>query len=188
MNAVELVMGTLEAADYERLSKPLVVAGSKFDFDAAASGTAYSHDLVVVAQDVVDFRRLERLLSGLNRTLDQAESRRPVTLVLIATGASGQSNVVASLERHARVLILDSESPTQDDVRQAIAVLLPLTIPSTSSPEATSPLDEVGAALGASLSDEHRRFIDAAASGAIEVEKVLREFMDDAVRDSDEAS
>ena len=48
MPGVEAVLEVLESAGFERLPKPLVVAGTSFDFDAAVKGTGTSHDLVVV--------------------------------------------------------------------------------------------------------------------------------------------
>ncbi|HZJ48386.1 MAG TPA: hypothetical protein VFD97_05050, partial [Acidimicrobiia bacterium] len=60
-SGVEVVLNVLETAGFERLPKPLVVAGTSFDFDAAARGTKVSHDLVVVAASEMAPRRLVRL-------------------------------------------------------------------------------------------------------------------------------
>jgi len=174
MTTVDLVLAMLESAHYEVLPRPLVVAGSKFDFDAAASGTGTSHDLVVVADVGQNAGRLTRLISGLNRTLDQAQSRRPVSLVLIGAGQHG--HLATELGRHARVLTLDSTEPNEDEIRRAISVLLPLKLPSASALSG-NPLEEVASKLGASLTAEHQQFIDAAQLGRAEVEMALSDFV-----------
>jgi hypothetical protein len=176
---VETVLGVLEEARFERLPKPLIVAGSAFDFDAAAKGTGESHDLVVVAMSTTAPRRLVQLLSGLSRTLDQVESRRPVSLVLLGEHRDGST--MADLERFARVLVVDNEDPEPDQVRLAVAVLMPLTLPSATS-RGKDPLTEVAELLGSSLSDEHQALIDAARVGPEEVRESLRRYIDDAAQ------
>jgi hypothetical protein len=175
---VETVLDVLETAGFERLPKPLVVAGSSFDFDAAARGTGASHDLVVVAVSPQAPRRLVRLLSGLSRTLDQAESRRPVSLVLL--GELLDSSSSADLERHARVLTIESSDPGPEEVHRAVAVLLPLALPSASS-QGRDPLAEVAETLGSSLSEDHQAFLEAARVGPDEVRETLRRYVEAAV-------
>jgi len=175
VSAVETVLDVLETAGFERLPKPLVVAGASFDFDAAARGTGVSHDLVVVAAAPNNPRRLVRLLSGLSRTLDQVDSRRPVSLVLLGELADG--TIAADLERHSRVLTIESSDPEPADVHRAIAVLLPLALPAASR-QGRDPLSEVAGALGPSLSDEHRAFLEAARVGPDEVRETLRGYVD----------
>lgn len=174
---VETVLDVLETVGFERLPKPLVVAGSTFDFDAAARGTGVSHDLVVVATNLQEPRRLVRLLSGLSRTLDQAESRRPVSLVLLGEQLDGSTT--ADLERHARVLTIESGDPAPDQVLQAVAVLVPLALPSATS-RGRDPLTEVAATLGSALSQEHRVLLDAAKVGPEEVRDTLRRYVEGA--------
>lgn len=174
-SGVETVLGVLETVGFERLPKPLVVAGSTFDFDAAARGTGVSHDLVVVATNTRAPKRLVRLLSGLSRTLDQAESRRPVSLVLLGDEVDGATST--DLERHARVLTIESGDPEADQVRRAIAVLMPLALPSTTS-RGRDPLTEVAETLGSALSKEHRALVDAAKVGPEEVRDALRRFVE----------
>ena len=179
MNApgVESVLRVLEDEGFERLPKPLVVAGSSFDFDAAVKGTGVSHDLVVLAASNASQDRLVRLLSALSRTLDQVESRRPVSLVLLGEAVDAQT--MTKLEQHARVLTIESDAPHRDEIRRAIAVLLPLTLPTEQS-LAKPPLAVVTEHLGAAISDEHRKFIDAAQVGPDEVREWLRTYIDDA--------
>jgi len=174
-SAVDTVLGVLETAGFERLPKPLVVAGSTFDFDAAARGTGVSHDLVVVATSSKAHRRLVRLLSALSRTLDHVGSRRPVSLVLL--GGPPDGSVTADLERHARVLAIESGDPEPDQVRLAVAVLMPLALPSATT-RGKDPLTEVAEILGSSLSKEHRALLEAAKVGPDEVRETLRRYVD----------
>lgn len=174
-SGLETVLGVLETAGFERLPKPLIVAGSSFDFDAAARGTGVSHDLVVVAMASKSPRRLVRMLSGLSRTLDQVGSRRPVSLVLL--GELMEGTTAPDLERHARVLTIESTEPEPGEVRKAVAVLLPLALPSA-SPQGRDPLTEVAETLGSSLSDDHRAFLEAARVGPDEVRETLRRYVE----------
>lgn len=176
--ATETVLSVLEDAGFERLPKPLVVAGSTFEFDAAARGSGLSHDLVVVATELVSPRRLVRLVGGLGRALDQVESRRPVSVVVVGPGLD--ASTTTDLERHARVLSIGSEAPSPSEVRSAIAVLLPLALPDAAS-QGRDPLAEVAHALGQSLSNDHRTFIEAARLGPDAVRETLRRYVDSAV-------
>ena len=179
-SGVEAVLNVLETAGFERLPKPLVVAGTSFDFDAAARGTEVSHDLVVVAASEMAPPRLVRLLSGLARTLDRVASRRPVTLVLLGDAVS--PSITADLERHARVLRIESDDPEPDEVRTAVAVLMPLTLP-TGGHRGRDPLVEVTEVLGAALTDEHELLLDAGRVGPDEVRSTLQEFVEAAFTD-----
>ena len=181
-DGVETVLRVLDEAGFERLPKPLVVGGSTFDFDAAARGTGVSHDLVVVATTQQQ-RRLVRLMAGLSRTLDQLDSKRPVTLVLLH-GPAGAS--AEDLERHARVLTINSADPNVEQVRQAVAVLLPLALPSPTS-RGREPLEEVSRILGSSATEEHRLLLDAATTGPDAVREALRRYVDGASDDADDA-
>ena len=178
--AVELVLAELESAGFQRLPRPLVAGGAVFDFDAAVTGTGVSHDLVVVGGQGADSVHLVQLLSGLNRSLDRFASRRPVSLVLI--GSRPEPGTLAELEDNARVMVIEGELPEPADIRSAIAVLLPLHLPSTTQ-EVVDPLDELVADLGRSESDEHRAIIDAARIGPDAVQETFRRYLDEALED-----
>lgn len=182
-NAVELVLGELESAGFRRLPKPLVVAGAVFDFDAAVTGTGVSHDLVVVGGQEADSDRLVQLLSGLNRSLDQLGSRRPVSLVLI--GSRPKPETLARLEDSARVMVIKGELPETAAVRDAMAVLFPLHLPPTTQ-EVADPLDELMADLGSSASDELRLLVDAARIGPDAVRETFRRYLDESLEDISE--
>lgn len=176
---VATVVSALEDAGFESLPTPLRVADADFAFDAAVRGTGVSNDLVVVASNSSPPRRLIQLLSGLTRTLDRVNSRRPVTIVLL--GASREPSITTELERLARVLTVASLDPDADEAKHAIAVLLPLTLPAATG-RGRDPLAEVADAIGPSLSNEHRMLIEAAMIGPNEVRDTLRRFIDDAVQ------
>lgn len=183
-SGIDTVLGVLQTAGFVELPKPLMVADSSFDFDAAVLGTGVSHDLVVVASGDSARKRLARLLSGLSRTLDQVESRRPVTLVLLGETPDGLA--MADLERHARVLTIEGLNPQLDQVRKAVAILMPLSLPSTTT-RGKDPLTQVAEILG-SLSEEHRAFLDAARVGPDEVRTQLRRYLDVATYGEDEGT
>ena len=177
MNGIETVLSVLEGGGYRRLAKPLTVAGTQFEFEAAASGTATSKDLVIVATGELPSHRLRRLVAVLARSLDVAQSTRPVTLMVLGGLTAGDR---AELERHARVLTLDDQDPTVEQARQAAAVLLPLDLP-TVSVSGRDPIGEVVEALGRHLTDEHMSLVDAAVHGPARVEAALRAFVDAAI-------
>lgn len=172
---LELVMAVLERGDYRRLPKPLTIAGMQFDFEAAARGTQRSHDLVLVTTDRVPAPRLQRLVAGLARSLDLAQSRRPVTLVIVgALSATDRSE----LERHARVLHVESSDPSRAEVERAIAVLLPLDLPAAVVMHGSDPVNEVLATLGLGPDTaEHIALARAALGGADEVRDALRNYV-----------
>lgn len=174
---VEDVLDVLQTAGYERLPRPLVVAGTTFDFEAAARGTGVSHDLVVVATSATAPNRLLRLLSALSRMLDQVASSRPVTLILV--GETPDELTVADLEQHARILVVASTEATHEEVREAVAILLPLELPSHPA-AATSPLAAVADILGPPVPAEQQAFLEAAVLGADAVRDALRRYIDDA--------
>jgi hypothetical protein len=172
---LDRVVAVLERGGYQRLPKPLTIAGTEFDFEAAARGAQRSHDLVLVATDRVPAFRLQRLVAGLARSLDLAQSRRPITLVIAGELAAADKG---ELERHARVLRIDAADPSEDQIEQAVAVLLPLDLPNAVIMHGRNPLNEVMAALGAgSASAEHIALVRAASGGADEVRETLRNYV-----------
>lgn len=186
MSAVQDVLELLERAGFARLPKPLMVVGTEFDFEAAARGTTNSHDLVVVATDRLEPRRLQRLVAGLARSLDLAASRRPVSLVLVGDVAASDR---ADLERYARVLPIGSRAPNRQEIEEAISVLLPLDLPEVELMHGTDPINEVAAAIGPSkLSREHLKLIRASGGGPEAVRAALKDFADEGAGWNDNAS
>jgi hypothetical protein len=174
MTSVYNVLAVLERAGFERLPKPLTIVGTEFDFEAAARGTKSSHDLVLIATDQVPPRRLQRLVAGLARSLDLAESRRPVSLVVLG-GVAARDRL--ELERYARILPISSATPDVSEIEEAVAVLLPLSLPNADLMHGSDPLNDVMGALGPSKSSsEHIALIQAAQDGPEAVREALRRY------------
>lgn len=175
MTSVQDVLTVLENAGFERLPKPLTIVGTEFDFEAAARGTNTSHDLVLVATGEVPLRRLQRLVAGLARSLDLAASRRPVSLVHLG-GISASDRI--ELERYARVLTIDSGAPDLEEIKEAVAVLLPLKLPAADLVHGSDPLNEVVAVLGPHrVTAERIALVKSAVDGTDAVREVLRRYM-----------
>jgi len=177
MTGVQDVLAVLEGAGFQRLPNPLMVAGTEFDFEAAARGTQNSHDLVLVATEQVPLLRLQRLVAGLARSLDLAASRRPMSLVLMGDSAAADR---IELERYARVLPIASTEPDLVAIEEAIAVLLPLKLPNAELAHGSDPINEVMVALGPSrTTSDHVAFLNAAANGSDAVREALRLYMNE---------
>lgn len=184
MTSVQDVLAVLESAGFERLSKPLTVVGTEFDFEAAARGTNTSHDLVLIATDQVPRPRLKRLVAGLARSLDLAASRRPVSLVLLG-GVAGSDRI--ELERYARILPIESSSPDTAEIEEAVAVLLPLKLPNADLVHGSDPVNEVMAVLGPlTTTSDHIALVKAAADGTDAVRETLRRYANDGAGWTDE--
>lgn len=175
-SGVTTVMAVLVDDGYKAHKKPLVVAGSEFDFEAAAVGTGTSHDLVLVASEQFPQPQLRRLVTAVARSLDVVASKRPITLVFLGAMTAAEK---ANIERFARVLVVPAPDPTRSEVEAAIAVLLRLRLP-TAALRGREPIDEVYRALG-TATPEQERLLSAATGGADEVREVLRQFVNEAV-------
>lgn len=182
-NAVTTVMTVLSDEGYKAHKRPLVVAGSEFDFDAAAVGTGTSHDLVLVASREMPPLQLRRLVTAVARSLDVAASKRPITVVYLGTLTTTER---ADIERFARVLVVPSLNPTRSEVEAAVAVLLKLRLPKAAL-RGREAMDEVHRALGAAT-PEQQRLLAAATGGAEQVREALRQFVNEAVSMQDGAS
>lgn len=183
-SGVHLVLKELKAVGFAELEMPLRLAGLEFEFEAAAVGTGVSHDLVLVATEAFELPRLVRLIEGLSRALDHLESSRPVTLIYIGEPPSLASQDL--LERNARLLLIRTNKPDEAQVRQAIAVLMPLALPAEQG-NGKEPIGEVLKALGSSATVEHLSLIQAAQGGPEEVRNALKDYIDDVFEeDADE--
>ncbi|KRA30028.1 MULTISPECIES: hypothetical protein [unclassified Nocardioides] len=181
-SATQLVLDELKAVGFAVLAMPLQVAGAELEFEAAAIGTGVSHDLVVVATAATAHRRLVRLTEGLSRALDHAKSTRPVTVIYI-----GDPPVLATqdqLERNARLLLVGIDSLDAVEIRRAISVLMPLTLPAEQA-DGKEPIAEVLKALGSTTTVEHLNLVRAAQDGTDAVRDALQAYIDD-VFDGDE--
>ncbi|MBJ6986275.1 hypothetical protein [Devosia sp. MC521] len=162
------IVQVLEKADYKSLRMPLSVAGISFNFSAAVVGTDRSSDLVVVSDttETSDAKILSQI-EGLARALDAVSSVRPLTLVL--TGTRPTTKTLDAMASVCRVLVTDGGA-SEDEIKQRIAVLLPLELPPLKSPIT----DIVGLM---DLTDDEDplalRFLEEAANGTEEVKQLL---------------
>jgi hypothetical protein len=121
------VISLLEGAGYRRCADPLRVADIPFSF-AAMLARPTSLDLVVVIDRIEesDAQQVRERVEGLGRALDAAQSRRPLTVVLV--GPRPDLHVFHALREVARVLPVD-EGPgatTPEALPDALGALLPL--------------------------------------------------------------
>jgi hypothetical protein len=126
---VERVVALLEREGYETIEQPRPVGGIPFEFAAMLAGVG-SLDLVAVidVDDEGDATRIRARVEGLARALDLVRSRRSLTLILV--GVRPASELIQALTRVGRVL-LTSAPPGEEgepELRDALAVLLPLEI------------------------------------------------------------
>ena len=130
---IERVLDVLTAASYESRPVPLRVGTVDFDFTAVLTSPD-SLNLVVVIntlewQDETAQRRLPVRIESLGGALDLASSRRPITVILV--GAQLTRRTHERLARTARVLDVQPLGGTDIEIelRDALAVLLPLELP-----------------------------------------------------------
>lgn len=176
MSGVSIVMEILKENGFSERSRPLEVGQTKFDFEAAAVGTGRSHDLIIVAGSAIEPGRLQRMVDSVARGLDLGESKRPLTVVLIGSEPAPARD---GLEEVARVLLVGA-NPTKEEVRDALAVLLPLRAVPGEDDRGVDPLDEVRIHV-ANWNQDFDRFVLAARQGQEAVEKVLSRYVNDGV-------
>jgi hypothetical protein len=97
---------------------------------------------------------------------------------LVLVGEELDRSSVADLEQHARVLAIESNDAAPEQVRQAVAVLMPLELP-TGGDAGVEPLAAVAGRLP-SLSEEHEALLHAATVGPESVRDALRRYIDGA--------
>jgi hypothetical protein len=143
---VERVARMLEAADFQRMPRPLQIAGLRFDAPAFI-GASPSPDLVVVGDSATQTARdLQRTVEGVGRALDVVRSRRPLTLVLV--GPRLESAALTALSRYARVLSV-GETADEASLTNWLAVLLPLKLPKPVEARGVDCLEELRGATDA---------------------------------------
>jgi hypothetical protein len=174
MNAttpVEKIAEVLVAANFRRISTPLSLAGITFDIPAAFVGTGMSADLILLVDTAFDTQqRIQQKIEGVARALDMLESKRPLTTVL--AGPRPGSAVIDAISRFCRVLPVDvpGSSDQASDIRNWLAVLLPLCVPVPSDLKESS---VTGLASVESPELSILALIDASREGAHAVEREL---------------
>lgn len=179
---VQRVVALLEDAGYEVIEQPRPIGGIPFEFAAMLAGVG-SLDLIAV----IDINResdselLRGRVEGLARALDLVRSRRLITLVLV--GVRPEPELIQALTRVGRVLITTAPPGDEGEVemRDALAVLLPLQI--TTDPDSAA---ESWAAARASISkaypSEVTGVLVAASASAAGVKEALRQLLAEPVR------
>lgn len=128
---VERVAEILVRAGYRWIASPLNVAGLEFDVAGAFVGVGHSADLVVVGDMAVDGeRKVVQQIEGIARALDVMRSYRPLTTVIVGPRPVGKT--LEALAQVGRVLPVE-EALDLAELRDQLAVLLPLELPATLS-------------------------------------------------------
>lgn len=129
----ERVAELLVTAGYRRIPSPLEIAGLRFDVAGAFVGSGHSADLVVVGDMAADGeQKVIQQIDGIARALDVMRSQRPLTSVIVGPRPVGKA--LEALAQVGRMLAVE-EANDPADLRDRLAVLLPLEIPVTLSEE-----------------------------------------------------
>lgn len=114
---------------YREIAAPLQIAGLTFDVAGAFVGMDHSADLVVIGDMAADGeRKVVQQVEGIARALDVMRSHRPLTTVIVGPRPVGKA--LEELAQVGRVLPA-GEADDPRDLRDQLAVLLPLTLPQT---------------------------------------------------------
>jgi len=125
----ERVADVLVNAGYRRISPPLQVAGLTFEVAAAFVGVGHSADLVVIGDMAADGeRKVLQQVEGIARALDVMRSHRPLTIVIVGPRPVGRT--LEALAQVGRILPVE-EAVDPADLRDRLAILLPLKLPAT---------------------------------------------------------
>lgn len=127
----ERVAEILVRAGYRRIALPLRVAGLEFDVAGAFVGGGHSADLVVIGDMAVEGeRKVVQQIEGIARALDVMRSHRPLTTVIVGPRPVGKT--LEALAQVGRILPVE-EALDLAELRDQLAVLLPLELPATLS-------------------------------------------------------
>lgn len=158
----ERVADVLVNSGYRRISPPLQVAGLTFDVAAAFVGVGHSADLVVICDMAADGeRKVLQQVEGIARALDVMRSHRPLTIVIVGPRPVGKT--LEALAQVGRILPVE-EAVDPADLRDRLAILLPLELPATLTADR-----DLGAGEALSLPD------DPLAADLLEVSKLGEE-------------
>lgn len=123
------VAALLVANGYRTIPLPLQIAGLTFDVAGAFIGVDHSADLVVIGDMAADGeRKVVQQVEGIGRALDVMRSHRPLTTVIVGPRPVGKT--LEALAQIGRILPV-GEANDPEDLRDQLAVLLPLALPET---------------------------------------------------------
>jgi hypothetical protein len=127
----ERVAEILLGAGYRRIIPALQVAGLTFDVAGAFLGVGHSADLVVICDMAADGeRKVTQQIDGIARALDVMRSHRPFTTVVVGPRPVGK--ILESISKVSRILSVE-EAVDPADLRDQLAILLPLDLPGSLS-------------------------------------------------------
>ncbi|MGB8842561.1 MAG: hypothetical protein WCC64_15990 [Aliidongia sp.] len=136
----ERVAQILSDVGYRRLALPLRVATLTFDVAAAFVGVGNSADLVIIGDTATDGEpKVVQQIDGIARALDMMRSRRSLTTVIVGPKPVGKA--LESLAQISRVLAV-GEAADPADLRDRLAILLPLELPDSLSADRDLGVDE----------------------------------------------
>ncbi len=175
---VERAQTLLAEGGFKLLAPPIAVAGIPFAFSAMLVAEDLL-DLIVLIDTVEDGPEedIRREVDGLGRALDVAQSRRPLSVILI--GPRWSELTERAMGRVARVLVCDVVvgDNAETALRDALAVLLPLELTLAPEEPAESWIS-VRKQLEARVGDaDMAPLLAAAPKGEKSVERELRHFL-----------
>lgn len=110
---------------------PLQMAGLTFDIAGAFVGVGHSADLVLVGDMASDGeRKVVQQVEGIARALDVMRSHRPLSTIIVGPRPIGKA--LEALAQVGRILAVE-EALDPAELRDQLAVLLPLELPATLS-------------------------------------------------------
>jgi hypothetical protein len=127
----ERVAEVLVSAGYRRIEPPLQIAGLTFNVSGAFVGVNHSADLVVIGDMAADGEpKVVQQIEGIARALDVMRSHRPLTTVIVGPRPVGKA--LEALAQVSRILAV-GEAIDPSDLRDRLAILLPLQLPASLS-------------------------------------------------------
>lgn len=121
----------LVANGYRQVIVPLQLAGLTFEVAGAFVGLGHSADLVIVGDMAADGeRKVVQQIEGIARALDLMRSRRPLSTIIVGPRPVGKT--LEALAQVGRILPV-GEAVDAADLRDQLAVLLPLILPKSLS-------------------------------------------------------
>lgn len=127
------VAALLIEVGYRRIDLPLQMAGITFDIAGAFVGVGHSADLVVIGDMAADGeRKVVQQVEGIARALDVMRSQRPLSTIIVGPRPIGKA--LEALAQVGRILAVE-EALDPAELRDQLAVLLPLELPGTLSAE-----------------------------------------------------
>lgn len=173
---IERVVALLTTAGFATRPAPLHIGSVAFDF-AAVLTSPKALDLLIVIDTLKDpGKRVRQRISGLGNALDLSGSRRPLTVILVGPRLDPQD--VDSISRFARTLYVGTPlgSSAEQELRDGLAVLLPLSLPEVAS-EPEESWSTLRAEIVAANSRDLHHILEATVQGEEAVESAFSDSM-----------